>query len=353
MDVNKVLKIVTSHPVLEASREVEIEPIELMKFYNKLESLLRRDIRYSEIGDKLVFLLALVPKEGETGAQFNVFEGNTFVSKIKDGLFDKGNILLVDSDGDVIKHVEGAFISDHVEAAEFSEKNRAIVFFIEYRAVHFFVNGKPIDYIHDILQYERKGVTTPKTLPAREYRQLITNQYNEVVYKEQGITYWKNKANRILVDRPEIHFNRALWWYLDQNIVDAKVDRGATISGMEDRTDIRILAFESGELYIIEIKCLGRTASGNCYSDDWANHGVIQINLYLKDESDSTRGTLVIYDGRKDNRDIVWCTEIECSPKYDNDPMTFYLESESASVKAKRIISNLKKKAGDGYDFQP
>jgi len=123
----------------------------------------------------------------------------------------------------------------------------------------------------------------------------------------------------------------------------------ATIAGQEDRTDIRILTFDN-DLYIIEIKCLGTTKSGTYYSDDWANQGYIQINLYLKDEVDSTSGTLVLYDGRKDDEEIEWCQGVECSPKYDNNPMRFYLESESASVKAKKILSNLKKKSQNEQD---
>ena len=164
--------------------------------------------------------------------------------------------------------------------------------------------------------------------PAREYRELIECQYRNVVYKERGMKYWRNKANRILVDNPEIHLHKPLWSYLDSHIVDGKVDSGATIAGQEDRTDIRILTFEN-DLYIIEIKCLGRTESGTYYSDDWANQGYIQINLYLKDEVDSTSGTLVLYDGRKDDEDIEWFQGVECSPKYDNNPMRFHLESKS------------------------
>ncbi len=164
--------------------------------------------------------------------------------------------------------------------------------------------------------------------PAREYRELIEYQYRNVVYKERGVKYWRNKVNRILVDNPKIHLHKPLWSYLDSHIVDGKVDSGATIAGQEDRTDIRILTFEN-DLYIIEIKCLGRTESGTYYSDDWANQGYIQINLYLKDEVDSTSGTLVLYDGRKDDEDREWFQGVECSPKYDNNPMRFHLESKS------------------------
>lgn len=342
MDKNKLLKIATSNPILEVCRDTGTEPIELMKFYNNLENLLKKNILYGEIGDRLVFLLVFCG--GKSGAeQLNIFRGNEFLSEIKSGLLDKGNIFYVNSDGTVTTRVESQFVRDLVQATEFSE-SKDIVFFIQYRTVYLLVKGKIRDFIYDILEYERRGVSTPKTLPGREYRKLIEYQYQDVVYKEKGVKYWWNKTNRILVDNPEIHLHKPLWSYLDSHVIDGKVDSGATVSGQDDRTDIRILTFDNA-LYIIEIKCLGTTKSGTYYSDDWANQGRIQINQYLEDEKGPTRGTLVLYDGRQENRDIVWCKGFVCNPKYDNDPMRFYLESESASVKAKRILSNLKKKS--------
>ena len=345
MDTNKILKIVTDNPVLEVNREIVIEPIKFMRFYNNLESLLKQEIPYGKIGEKLIFLLVLTTEEEESDTALNIFEAEAFVSNIKGGLLDKNNILLVNYDGKIVKQVEGVFVENAVEATRYSAENHKIAFFIQYMTVHLFVDGRLLDYIHNIMQSSRTGVATPKILPAREYRQLIENQYYEMVYKQRLIQYWANKANRILIDRPEINFHKPLWWYLKENIVDGHVDSGATISGTEDRTDIRIITFENGEIYIIEMKCLGKTKSGIELSDDWANAGLVQLNEYLKDEVGSTAGTLVLYDGRNEDKEIVWCTTIECNPKYDNKPIKFYLESESASVKAKRIVRNLKKES--------
>jgi hypothetical protein len=349
MDTSKILeilKIVTENLVLEVNREIQIEPIKFMKFYNNLESLLKQEIPYWEIGKKLVLLLVLTTEEEENSTALNIFEPQVFVSNIKDGLLDKGNILLVNYDGKIVKQVEGKFVENSVEAARYSAENHNIAFLIQYMTVHLFVDGRLLDYIHNIMQSSRTGVTTPKILPAREYRQLVENQYYDMVYKQRVVQYWADKANRILIDRPEIHFHKPLWWYLKENIIDGHVDSGATISGTEDRTDIRIITFENGEIYIIEIKCLGKTKKSVIeLSDDWANAGLVQLNEYLKDEAGSTAGTLVLYDGRTEDKQIVWCTTIECSPKYDNKPVKFYLESESASAKAKRIVRDLKKKS--------
>lgn len=338
----KIKKLVTDNPVLMANRETSVDVIELMRFYNNLERILIKEIDYSEVGDKLLFAVIFGKKETDSKAGLNIFETKRFVSEILSGLFEKGNVLHVDCDGNIIKHDE-IYISDPVEAGCLSKKTDEVLFFIQYRAVHLFVKGKYIDYIYDILTYRRKGVTCPDTLPAKEYRKLIERQYKEVVYKEKGIPYWRKKSERILVANPERHFHKPLWSYLKSHIVGAKVDSGATISGQEDRTDIRIITFDT-DLYIIEIKCLGQTESDTNYSDSWANEGLIQLNKYLEEENDCTLGTLVIYDGRKEDKDIVWCKKIKCHPKYDGKHMRFYLESESASKESKKIYRKMRGK---------
>jgi hypothetical protein len=341
----KILKIVMSSPVLEVARETGFEPTELMKFYLDLENLMKSHIPYGEIGDKFRFLLNLTTDDSK--GELNIFDKDAFVPAIKNGILDKGNILTVNSNGEVINQIEGILIDDYVQAAEYSRDNQLITFFIDCRAVHFIVNGTPKYHIYDMQEYSHPGVRTPRTLSAREYRQLINRHYVEEVYGEKGVKYWRNKEDRILLDNPEIIFHGPLWSYLDQYLVDGTPDREATIGGTTDRTDIRITDWTNKARYIIEIKCLGRTSLNKPEkSDDWANAGLDQLNLYLKEEEKSTcLGTLVLYDGRMEDKKIKWCAGIDCHPSYDNNPMRFYLESESASVKAKRIVRNLKRKS--------
>jgi len=341
----KILKIFMSSPVLEVVRETGYEPAELAKFYNELENLLKSHIPYAEIGEKFCFLLALTTEEAKAG--LNIFEKDAFISGIRGGLLNKGNILFVNCNGDVKNQIEGSFISDYVEASDFSGDKESICFFIQFRSVHLIANGRSICYIPDILQYNHPGLKTPRTFAAREYRQLIERQYNEEVYGEKGVKYWRNKEYRILFDTTEIIFHGPLWSYLDQYIEDGTPDREATIGGTADKTDIRITDWTNKTRYIIEIKCLGRTSLDRPEkSDEWANIGLSQINIYLNEEDKScSAGTLVLYDGRKIDKDIIWDTNIECHPKYDNNPIRFYLESESASVKAKNMVRDLKKKS--------
>lgn len=339
IDKNKIFKITTSSPVLKVLKETQ--KIELVGFYNMLEALFKRDIPYGTIGQKLVLCIALT---FENQGEWNIFDNGVLASKIKEGLLDENNVILSNPKGNVINVIKGIYINDYVEAEEFSEKESRLVFFIKYMEVHLFMNGKAIHYIANIIQSSRAGVDTPEKLPAREYRKLIENHYDRHVYKEKGsFKYWQNKARRILICNPEIQFNKNLYSYLDLNVADGHVDRGATISGSEDRTDIRIITYENGDMYIMEIKCLGKTDSTK-YNNDWANVGLIQLCEYLKDENVAKTGILIIYDGRINNDEITWHSNIEWHPKIDKEPMRFFLESKSASVKAKRIYEEIKKK---------
>jgi hypothetical protein len=345
MHKTRILKIVTSNPFLEIIRETGHDSIKLVKLYNELEDMLKTHIPYGEIGEKLRLLLALAAEGGETAEGINILEKDVFIPAIKAKLLDKGNILHIDCSGKVVKQIEGIIINDYSQAADFSRENQLIVFFIDFRTIHIIVSGRTIYYIDDILKYDRPGVRTQATLPAREYRRLIERQYADEVAEERGFKYWHNKPNRLFLDNPEILFHGPLWSYLDQYMIDGTPDKEASISGTANRTDIRITDFTNQARYIIEIKCLGRTFSSKVEkSDDWANYGLSQLNIYLKEEEKFTcQGTLVLYDGRRADKEINWCVGIDCHPSYDNDPMRFYLESESASVKAKKIVGNLKK----------
>ena len=341
----QILKIVMSSPVLEVARETGFEPTELMKFYLDLENLMKSHILYGEIGGKFRLLLILTTDDSK--AELNIFDKDAFVPAIKNGILDKGNILSVNSSGRVINQIEGSFIDDYVQATEYSRDNQLIGFFIDGRAVHLIVNGTPKYYIYDILKYSHPGVTTPKTLPAKEYCQLIDRHFKEAVHGEKGVKYWRKKEDRILYENPESIFQAPLWFYLDQYMIDGTPDKEPTISGTANKSDIRITDWTNKTRYIIEIKCLGRTSLDSTEkSDGWANTGLSQINLYLSEEDTScSAGTLVLYDGRKVNKDINWDTKIECHPKYDNKPKRFYLESESASVQAKKAVSRHKKES--------
>jgi len=343
MDKNRVLKCRTSLPVFRIVEELkDFDPIELMKFYNNWECLLKKKIPYGQFGNLLRICIVVTQDEGTT--QWNFFDEKRFLLKLGNGNFKEANVIIVRCNGDVIQ-VEDEYIGSPVDAADLSQRKEGfLVIFIDCREVFFFVDAKLVHFARDIIDEKRMGVLTEKCLPAREYRKLINNQYEEEVNGQRGFKYWKNKGKRLLFNSPEIMFHKPLWSYLNSYVLDGKVDSEVQLSGTADRTDIRILTFEERKLYIIEIKCLGRSNKGKPErSDCWANQGILQLKEYLEDEKESTRGVLVLYDGRRENKEIDWIPKENWHEKTDENPMRFYLISEGASIRAQKMLKEFKK----------
>lgn len=345
MDKNSILKNRTSLPVFRIlERTTKFDKVKLMKFYNNLEALLKTDMSYAEVSEKLKVCLVVDPKE--TTGKWNLFDKNVFIAKLKNDDFQKSNILVVSCDGNVVKE-DNKLIDNPVEATDLSKvKKDKIIIFIDIRQLHFFVNAELIIFIQDIIDALRPGQIIKECLPAREYRKLIENHFKKRVEGEKGFKYWKNKSKRILFDRPEVVFHKPLWSYLNNYVLGAKVDSEISLDGTSDRADIRILSFDSKELHIIEIKCLGKSGDEKQQekSDDWANHGIAQLKIYLDEDMDSTIGLLVLYDGRKDDKDINWIDKKNWHKKTDPNPMRFYLISESASKRASAELQKIKNK---------
>lgn len=343
MDKNRILKSGTSHPVFRMAEELkDFDPIELMKFYNNWENMFKRKIPYGDIGDLLK--ICLVISQDKDNAQWNFFDDASFLEKLKNGDFKKSNVIIVSLNGGVMK-IEDEYIDGPEEATALSEQNREVpVIFIDCKEAYIFVNAKLIRVIRDIINEKRAGILSRKSLPAREYRQLIENQYEEQVEGEKGFRYWKNKGKRLLCDSPECIFHKPLYWYLDNYVLDGKVDSEVSLSGTPDRADIRVLCFEGEELYIIEIKCLGKSKEGASEeSDKWANDGILQLKHYLNDEKNSTKGVLVLYDGRREDKEVKWIPKENWHEKTDQSPLRFYLISEGASIRAKKELKELEK----------
>jgi len=341
---DKILKIVTSSEVIKIFNNTK-KSFEFLKFYNFLENFLKKDIPYGELRDKFILCIAIDLESKDLG-RWNLFEEGILTSKIKEGLLAKNNVILSNLKGDVID-IKNQFIYDYINAQKLSKDQSCPVFFIDYMTVHLCINGESQVYIPNIVDSTRKGVGTKKSfLPVREYRKLIEDQYQSMVYKQKCFTYWKCQKDRILMGNAEVLFNKNLWWYLDQYILEGLVERGSTISGIEDRTDIKISTFD-GEIYIIEIKCLGKSESSSSErSDDWANIGLIQLNIYLNDEKYAKEGILVLYDGRINNQEIKLYRDpsIDWHPGLDRRTMRFFLKSEPASIEAIKKHRKLKKK---------
>ncbi|MFW6172237.1 MAG: hypothetical protein ACOC5T_00630 [Elusimicrobiota bacterium] len=349
MDRNRVLKSTSGHPVFRIFEESEdFNLAKLMKFYNNLETLLKQKIPYGDVGSALKICVVLIDK-AHTG-DWNLFKEIILVNKLKKGDLKKNNVIFTNCNGEIVK-IDGRKVNNIVDSSSFSKKMGKIpTIFIENRKVYFLVDGRVIYFIPDIISDKRIGIVTDKGLPAREYRKLIENHYKDKIEGERGFKYWKNKNERLLISPPEIIFHKPLWSYLNDNVLDGRVDSGVDLGGTSDRSDIRIISFNESELgksYIIEIKCLGRCKKEHSEKGDkWANQGILQLKSYLNEEKNPKVGLLIVYDGRKNNQEINWIPKENWHMKTDPNPIRFYLISEPASVRAKKGLKNIKVENG-------
>lgn len=315
-------------------------------FYFKLEKCLMSSGYYdhSEMGPIL-----LVLDTANEGRGSDILYPENMAQYLKSGLSKKCNVIYLHYDGRKIdKHDrKDLLIENPADAWQFSSDNRMSVFFILKNELSIFSQGKYVECIPNIYSHNKTKKISDASLPASEYRKLLNAHYNGRICRDIVVNIWQNKAKRLLVASPERIFGRDLAYFLDENIADACVDAECYSAWTNDRTDIRIVRYEDEKIYIIEVKWLGKSKSYGCsiteYKDDRADVGMVQLNDYLRAEPKAICGVLVIYDARKDNIDIKWSQKISRDARIET-PIRFYLISESASERAKRIVREYKSK---------
>lgn len=315
-------------------------------FYLKLEKCLMSSEYYvhSQMGP--ILLVLDTEKEG-TG--IDMLSPENMGAFLKSGLSRKCNVIFLDYEGRKIDEddITDLLIENPAEACQFSSDSRMNVFFVSRNELNIFSHGKYVDCIPNLHSHNKTKKISDASLPISEYRKLIHGHYKERVCKDNIMNFWQNKKVRFLVAAPEQIFGKDLAYFLDQNVADGHVDIECYNAWTNDRTDIRVLKYEDQRIYIIEVKWLGKSKSYGStiteYTDDKANEGIVQLNNYLQAEPIAICGVLVIYDARKDDIDIKWNTGIPRDARIET-PMRFYLISESASERAKRVVRKYKSK---------
>ncbi|MCK4820565.1 hypothetical protein KA005_32670, partial [bacterium] len=114
------------------------------------------------------------------------------------------------------------------------------------------------------------------------------------------------------------------------------------------------------EFIIIEVKWMGKALSlqkgkdnkGNDVKiageiemgDDSPNEGIYQLGIYLENQTLAKCGSLVTYDARTMNNDINWNMDAsKWHKKIDKPDLRLFIESDSASKKAKKLARQDKK----------
>jgi hypothetical protein len=220
--------------------------------------------------------------------------------------------------------------------------------------LYIFVRGNELKIIHkqilikdipDYFSVDRVG-HIKAMLPIQEYNKLLDRHYQTEIKGERGLEYWKNKSNYQLIAAPENKFRRKLANFLENNLTGAFIDQEAPNNNSSDRNDIRVLTLPSHQVYIIEIKWVGKS-EGNDYdgkeAHKKANEGYQQLNLYIDDEPKCVKGVLLIYDARKNPEPIKWIhNDTNWHPLISNPAVLLHLDPTSSSTKAKEIVKSAK-----------
>ena len=345
-DQNYILKALTDSLYSKLSLNIQdCAPIKIANFTKNLLELLRSQ-NYQESKQAEPFLIVLNTKNDGDG--INIYNSSYVIDTITKGHIKKCNIITVDIAGNLIEDSSSILVINNLEELSDSfTTNNEVCFFIEGNCIDVVINGRTIKVIPDIFSIQ-KTRSYKNLIPISEYRVLINKHYNEQVLREKGFCYWSNKSERILVSRPERHFTKNLETFLSNFVSDGIVDEECKNAHTNDRTDIRITTFFTKQIYIIEIKWIGKSEN-TVYNDEEAqkraNVGILQLEEYLKDEKKCIMALLIIYDARENNEDITWDPQKRhWHAAIDKNPFILFLDSENASSKADKKVSKAKKK---------
>ena len=342
--LKKILHKLTLPKLLKADNALDIS--KATRFYLRLESCLMSSQYYdhSEMGP-----IVLVLDTANEGTGCDILSPENMAHFLRSGLSKKYNVIFLHYDGREIEQDPGdrLLIENPADACHLSCEKHMNIFFIFKNELNIFSHGKYVECIPNIYSQNRIKKISDASLPASEYRKLLNTHYKERICKDIVLHFWENKNKRLLVAKPERIFGGDAAWFLDRNIADGGVDVECFNGWTNDRTDIRIVRWEDQKIYIIEVKWLGKSISPGKsiteYEDARADVGIAQLNDYLQAESKAICGVLVIYDAREHDIDINWNQQLPRDARIEA-PLRFYLKSESASKRAKRVVKEYKSK---------
>ncbi len=316
--------------------ESQKSPIKITEFCSKLLKCLKsQEYQVSITLGPIVFIV----DSKKSGKGICMLEPNNLNDFLLSGKIKTTNILYIDYDGHEILpslyEIENLKKLDEVSNAS-SKNNSLIYIFVDGNNLLFFKDGSIIEDICDIFSVNRTRSFIYR-LPICEYRTLIKRHFNEVLVGQRASIYWQNKKERILIAAPEKHFRKSLAYYLERNVSDGRILEESPNANTDDKTDICVLTFVEGNVYIFEIKWIGKSVGSEyngAKAHTRANEGIRQIHNYLEVEYRCNQAALLIYDARIKKEEIKWNNPSKWDKRIDKNPMVLYLESKSASKKA-------------------
>ena len=340
----------------------DLKTVKLLVWINRFLSLMNSSEYYRKmISSPIIIVL----DANRVGTRDDYLDLDVITGKVSQWNKSSSNVLIFDIDGRRIRDAtyEHYTIDGEDAASELSAKYSLILFYIRALEVKLFLNGCCKYSADNIKTKKRTGEIRRTDLPPSEYRLLIEKHFKYSLLKGKRITYWDNKKKRILRQKPEDYFRNELHSYIQDNLTPEGIaEKEVTNASTGDKLDIRIIDTTNGiEFIIIEVKWMGRALSVKKakdvngkdirlldeieMGDDSPNDGIRQLGIYLDDEIHAKRGSLVTYDVRTTDCDINWnIHQSEWHQKIDKPDIRLFIESDSASVKAKKLGQKAKQK---------
>ena len=261
---DEILKYIHTSTVAKLSKKgLADSPIDVHKFWMDFLNCIRSDA-YTLNREKGPIVFVIDTKG--TGIGKSIFTTDYLRKFFSSGSFSLSNVILIDYSGKAMKNKPFAKtkllnlgeISEYYETDKYRNRNQYLFIFIIRNEIQFMYKSLYIHNIPDFFSYQRKG-EVKGSYPVEEYRALINTHHKSELVGQKGFKYWAKKEAWILVEKPEGHFRKRLMHFLQNNVSGAKVDEECMNAGTDDRTDIRIIKLSSGDVYIIEVKWMGKS----------------------------------------------------------------------------------------------
>ncbi|WP_312334720.1 hypothetical protein [Sphingobacterium sp.] len=321
-----------------------ISPLDSNNFCNKMLRLVQSDAYMNNIN--LGPLTFVVNFYATATGKTNYLEPTNLESYFKKRT--NGNVLYIDIQGNIFDPTlfKNINLSNLEDVAESSEENDFLYVFVKGIELKITNKGKILKDIPDFFSLNRVG-HIKTLLPITEYRKLFARHYETEIKSERGIEYWQNKSKYELISAPENKFRKKLANFLENNLSGGFIDEECRNNNTTDRNDVRVITVPNHDVYIIEIKWVGKSNGANydgTIAHVKANEGLEQLNLYIDAEPRCLSGILLIYDARKEPEEFKWNTSIEdWKHNISNPPIVLHLDPESSSEKAKQIVKSERK----------
>lgn len=301
---------------------------------DRAEAYLERVTRFIRSNGRLIenmrFAIILVPGlEGK-----DALDHKLLLSLIRTGK----RVLYIDEELRLVRSVEGGV--RHLDCCQRTRDEQSFCMRVDGSYSHEILCGQHINEI-DVCS---PGSEEPAV--SRWYRKMIDfeliakDHFETWITRQQSERHWADRRKRILsvgTDGTENIFHQSLFMWLKMFVIDKiKIYAEPTTMG-QDKTDVIVVTIEGA--YVIEVKWLGKNENRQSYDEERIDEGLIQVGLYLDNDSGLVCGHLVIYDGRDyDKHKTASGYTKSRQHSLCQDPLIFWLASETPSETGPRVV---------------